>query len=155
MPVAAKKALQRIAPIGRDDCNRFFGWSFIFCHILRFGGLVGVVYYLLIRRGWRRGSLWLIITWLICFFVHSLKVPTFTCPDYTGYACDIASGLRYYGAMLLATPQNLREAVRHLAEHDGVLAPVITQAGPCTMRPHREYYRALGDSIIGQQLSVK
>lgn len=49
----------------------------------------------------------------------------------------------------------LARASQHLAEHDAVLAPVIAQAGPCLLEPHGEYYRALGDSIIGQQLSVK
>jgi len=57
--------------------------------------------------------------------------------------------------MLLATPTNLQKAVKHLVEHDAVLRPVIARAGLCTLKPHREYYRALGDAIIGQQLSVK
>ncbi|MBX6334814.1 DNA-3-methyladenine glycosylase 2 family protein [Candidatus Saccharibacteria bacterium] len=46
-------------------------------------------------------------------------------------------------------------AARHLAEHDPVLAPIIKRAGPCTMRPHRNYYQELVESIISQQLSVK
>lgn len=48
-----------------------------------------------------------------------------------------------------------RIAARHLAEHDPVLAPIIKRAGPCTMRPHRNYYQELVESIISQQLSVK
>lgn len=46
-------------------------------------------------------------------------------------------------------------AAAHLQAHDPVLAPVIGRAGPSTMRPHRNYYQALVDSIISQQLSVK
>jgi len=48
-----------------------------------------------------------------------------------------------------------RIAARHLAEHDPVLAPIIKRAGPCTMRPHRNYYQELVESIISQQLSVR
>lgn len=47
------------------------------------------------------------------------------------------------------------EAAAHLADNDPILAEVIARAGTCTIVPHRDYYRALGDSIIGQQLSVK
>ena len=57
--------------------------------------------------------------------------------------------------MLLATPNNLRHATDHLCAQDPILRPVIERAGPCLLRKHDEYYRALGDSIIGQQLSVK
>src|SRR5882672_3865990 len=47
------------------------------------------------------------------------------------------------------------EAAAYLGAHDLVLAPVIASAGPSTMRPHHNYYEALVDSIISQQLSVK
>jgi DNA-3-methyladenine glycosylase II len=57
--------------------------------------------------------------------------------------------------MLLATPPNLRTAVQHLATQDKVLRPIIAGAGLPTLRPHRQYYQALADSIIGQQLSIK
>lgn len=46
-------------------------------------------------------------------------------------------------------------AATHLRAHDPVLAPIIAASGPCTMRPHRNYYQALVSSIISQQLSVK
>ena len=46
-------------------------------------------------------------------------------------------------------------ASTHLAAHDAVLAPVIARAGPCTIRPHNNYYQELVDSIISQQLSIK
>ena len=46
-------------------------------------------------------------------------------------------------------------AASYLKQHDAALAPIITRAGLCTIVPHREYYRALVNSIIGQQLSVK
>lgn len=57
--------------------------------------------------------------------------------------------------MRLATTANLRQAEKYLIGRDPVLATVIKRQGACTLAPHREYYRALVDSIIGQQLSVK
>lgn len=51
--------------------------------------------------------------------------------------------------------QKLQEAAEHLATHDTVLRPVIAQHGVCTIKPHGNYYQALVESIIGQQLSVK
>jgi DNA-3-methyladenine glycosylase II len=57
--------------------------------------------------------------------------------------------------MLLATPTNLKKAAEYLAAHDDKLAPIIASAGLCTIRPHRQYYQELVESIIGQQLSVK
>lgn len=49
----------------------------------------------------------------------------------------------------------MERAARQLSQHDPVLAPVIKHAGLCTIRPHKDYYGELVDSIIGQQLSVK
>jgi DNA-3-methyladenine glycosylase II len=57
--------------------------------------------------------------------------------------------------MHVATPAKLRQAAKHLSAHDKILQPVIAETGLCDLRPHREYYRELGESIIGQQLSVK
>ncbi len=48
-----------------------------------------------------------------------------------------------------------RQAADHLTTHDPVLAPIIARFGLATIRPHRNYYQELVDSIIGQQLSVK
>lgn len=48
-----------------------------------------------------------------------------------------------------------KHAAEHLKKHDPVLATVIAKAGLCTIQPHREYYQALVEEIIGQQLSVK
>jgi DNA-3-methyladenine glycosylase II len=48
-----------------------------------------------------------------------------------------------------------QQAATYLSEHDPALAAVIARAGLCRIEPHNDYYRALGDSIIGQQLSVK
>jgi DNA-3-methyladenine glycosylase II len=48
-----------------------------------------------------------------------------------------------------------RQAAEHLTQHDVVLAPVITQYGLTDIRPHKNYYQELVDSIISQQLSVK
>jgi DNA-3-methyladenine glycosylase II len=48
-----------------------------------------------------------------------------------------------------------KQAAAYLRANDPMLAPVIYRAGPSTMRPHRNYYQELVDSIISQQLSVK
>ncbi len=57
--------------------------------------------------------------------------------------------------MNIATVETLQEAAEYLKGHDPVLRPVIEQYGPCTIEPHRDYYRELVESIVGQQLSVK
>lgn len=49
----------------------------------------------------------------------------------------------------------MKKAAGYLARQDPVLAPVIAKYGLCTMRPHKNYYQELVDSIISQQLSVK
>jgi len=49
----------------------------------------------------------------------------------------------------------LEEAARYLSATDPVLAKVIATAPLPTFSPHTDYYRALVNSIIGQQLSVK
>lgn len=49
----------------------------------------------------------------------------------------------------------IRKAARHLASSDPVLMRVIKDAPPCSIRPHKDYYRQLVQSIIGQQLSIK
>lgn len=46
-------------------------------------------------------------------------------------------------------------AASQLAKSDPVLAPIIQRAGPCPIRPHKNYYWELVDSIISQQLSIK
>ncbi|PIZ63284.1 DNA-3-methyladenine glycosylase 2 family protein [Candidatus Saccharibacteria bacterium CG_4_10_14_0_2_um_filter_52_9] len=57
--------------------------------------------------------------------------------------------------MELATKDNLQKAVIHLSKNDPVLAPIIKRAGLAKLEPHGDYYGALVNSIIGQQLSVK
>lgn len=49
----------------------------------------------------------------------------------------------------------LKKAAAHLALHDAVLAPIIASAPLPSFIPHTDYYQALVDSIVGQQLSVK
>lgn len=49
----------------------------------------------------------------------------------------------------------LEAAASHLAAHDKRLADIIATAPLPTFTPHTDYYRALVNSIIGQQLSVK
>lgn len=60
-----------------------------------------------------------------------------------------------YNSIMIASDATMQLAAKHLARHDAVLAPVIAKAGPCTIRPHKQYYQELVDSIISQQLSVK
>lgn len=55
----------------------------------------------------------------------------------------------------LASDRSVREAARHLAANDSALAPLVERFGLCPIRPHKNYYRELVESIIGQQLSVK
>lgn len=47
-----------------------------------------------------------------------------------------------------------QKAADYLYAADPVLAPVITRAGLCTIRPSTDYYQGLADAIISQQLSV-
>lgn len=54
----------------------------------------------------------------------------------------------------LASESTLAEAAAYLAKQDPILAAVIARSGPCTIRPHKDYYQELVDSIISQQLSV-
>jgi DNA-3-methyladenine glycosylase II len=49
----------------------------------------------------------------------------------------------------------LERAAAHLAKHDPILAPIIERSGLPTFEAHSNYYGALVNSIIGQQLSVK
>ncbi len=56
---------------------------------------------------------------------------------------------------MLITEDVANEAAQYLSKHDSVLAPIIAQAGLCTIRPHTDYYQELVDAIISQQLSVK
>lgn len=46
-------------------------------------------------------------------------------------------------------------AIHHLQAHDPILTEVIETAATPDLTPHQDYYRALVESIIGQQLSVK
>jgi DNA-3-methyladenine glycosylase II len=57
--------------------------------------------------------------------------------------------------MVLASETELKQAADHLMRHDPVLAPVIAAGGLAELAPHTDYYGALVNSIIGQQLSVK
>jgi len=54
-----------------------------------------------------------------------------------------------------ATPEALRDAAEYLARVDSTLAPIIAIAGLPSIIPNKNYYQALVESIISQQLSVK
>lgn len=49
----------------------------------------------------------------------------------------------------------MEKAAEHLSKHDPVLASVIASSPLCNIKPHKNYYQELVDSIISQQLSVK
>jgi DNA-3-methyladenine glycosylase II len=49
----------------------------------------------------------------------------------------------------------MQRAADHLTANDPVLALVIERAGLCAIRPRKDYYQKVVESIIGQQLSVK
>src|SRR5689334_16398672 len=51
--------------------------------------------------------------------------------------------------------EDIQEAVRHLRRQDPVMKEVIRKAGPFTMPLHRNRFRALVFSILGQQISGK
>src|SRR5947207_12164449 len=51
--------------------------------------------------------------------------------------------------------QEIQQALRHLRRADPVLKEVIRRAGPFTLRRHRNRFRALVFSILGQQISGK
>lgn len=57
--------------------------------------------------------------------------------------------------MPIASPSELKRASQYLMVQDPVLAVIIKQVGPCTIVPHKNYYQALCDAIISQQLSVR
>ena len=57
--------------------------------------------------------------------------------------------------MDIASEDNVKVAAKHLSKADSVLAKVIATSPLCTIRPHKDYYRELVQSIIGQQLSLK
>jgi DNA-3-methyladenine glycosylase II len=56
---------------------------------------------------------------------------------------------------MIASDTTVAEAAKHLSTNDPLLAPVIARTGPCTIRPHKNYYKELVESILSQQLSIK
>ncbi|MGA7836957.1 MAG: hypothetical protein WB996_03265 [Ignavibacteriaceae bacterium] len=48
----------------------------------------------------------------------------------------------------------IENGVKHIYSKDRQLAAIIDIAGPCTLRPRKNYYYTLLGSIIGQQLST-
>ena len=57
--------------------------------------------------------------------------------------------------MILMNDTVAEAAATALRHNDPVLRPVIGHVGLATFRPHTDYYQALVDSIISQQLSVQ
>lgn len=56
---------------------------------------------------------------------------------------------------MITSSQTVKVAAEYLTKADPTLAPVVKKYGLCTMRPHKNYYQELVESIISQQLSVK
>ncbi len=54
-------------------------------------------------------------------------------------------------------PVNFSQAQQHLSHADPVLAEIISRHGPCTLsrKAGRQYFIALAEAILSQQLSVK
>ncbi len=55
----------------------------------------------------------------------------------------------------MSANSEVTKALKHLAAHDARLALLIDQYTAPTFTPHTNYYQALVESIISQQLSVK
>src|SRR5262245_65459953 len=53
------------------------------------------------------------------------------------------------------TSVQIQQAIRHLRRVDPVMREVMRRAGPFTLRLHRNRFRALVFSILGQQISGK
>jgi DNA-3-methyladenine glycosylase II len=56
---------------------------------------------------------------------------------------------------MIASRTTLKQAADFLKKADPALAPIIERSGLARLKPHRDYYWELVDSIISQQLSVK
>lgn len=52
-------------------------------------------------------------------------------------------------------PDIAAKAAVYLTTNDPKLGEIIARAGLCTITPHTDYYKALVEEIIGQQLHVK
>jgi DNA-3-methyladenine glycosylase II len=52
-------------------------------------------------------------------------------------------------------PAALAAGIAHLREADPAMARAIDAVGPCTLTLERDYYLALVDAIISQQISIK
>jgi len=48
----------------------------------------------------------------------------------------------------------IKRAIKHLSKHDNTLSTIIKNNGIINLTPHKKYFNALLDAIIGQQLST-
>ena len=55
----------------------------------------------------------------------------------------------------MSSPEDVERGVKHLRRADPVLRDVIRRAGPFTLKPGRDRFRALVASILSQQISGK
>lgn len=51
--------------------------------------------------------------------------------------------------------EKVKQAQIHLAKNDKIMAGLINVAGDCAIKPHKNYYGELVNSIVSQQLSTK
>ncbi len=49
----------------------------------------------------------------------------------------------------------INKAQKHLSKNDKILNVILKKAGNCKIKPHKNYFETLVESIISQQLSVK
>ena len=48
----------------------------------------------------------------------------------------------------------INRAIKHLSKHDNTISTIIKNIGIINLTPHKKYFNALLDAIIGQQLST-
>ncbi len=48
----------------------------------------------------------------------------------------------------------IKRAIKHLSKHDNTLSTIIKNIGIINLTPHKKYFNALLNAIIGQQLSM-
>lgn len=48
----------------------------------------------------------------------------------------------------------IKRAIKHISKHDNTLSTIIKNIGIINLTPHKKYFNALLDAIIGQQLST-
>jgi DNA-3-methyladenine glycosylase II len=58
-------------------------------------------------------------------------------------------------SLIILTPEVILKAEKYLAKKEPLFKPLIKRHSPCRISPHENYFDALCNAIISQQLSVK